>query len=458
MAEGKKKLLLIQPSEQVTTASLRKSKWNSLPWLGLGYVAALTPKDWDVELIDENVEEFKFRQADLVGITGFTCTISRAYRIASIYREAKIPVVMGGIHVSMLPHEAARYANSIVIGEAEGVWGDVIADFEKGSLKTFYTAPLTSLEHMVVPRRDFFGKSYHFATVQTSRGCPFNCEYCSVTRFNGNVYRQRPVDEVLSELANIPQRRIFFVDDNMFGYGKQAEERAVSLFKGMIQKRMNKLWFAQTSINFAENDEALDLAVKSGCRGVFIGFESILEDSLVTMGKKINMSSGVHNYGNVIRKLHEAGIIVLAGMMIAIDGEGEDTFVRTYNFLKHSKVDALQLAITTPWPGTALYGRLEKDGRIAKIDYPEDWKDYSGLSLVLKHDKLSERTLYDGFHYIVRTFYSRMNILKRIFSILMTSRKLSTTYLSLILNNIYRRTYKLWARDNENSLTNGMRP
>ena len=249
---GKRILVLVNPVNPNKTG-LTVNESSRFPPLGLGIIAALTPDSYQVILIDENIEPFKFIPGDLVGITAFTSSANRAYEIAGIYRKAGIPVVMGGIHASMASEEAGHYADSIVTGEAEGVWRGLLNDFEHGALKPRYEGIAGDLTGSVVPRRELFSPKYLFASVQTSRGCPMDCYFCSVSPFNGRKYRQRPVEEVLDELESIPQDFVFFVDDNILGYGEGAEERAIGLFKGMVMRKMGKSWFCQASINFGDN-------------------------------------------------------------------------------------------------------------------------------------------------------------------------------------------------------------
>ena len=265
------KLLLINPLDKSTCAFS-----NHFPPLSLGYIAALTPPDWEIEFIDENFEEFIPLRADLVAITAMTIQINRAYGICEIYKKMSIPVILGGIHASMVPEEALDYATSVVIGEAENLWEQVIIDFINGKLKRIYkNTSFPSLQKMVIPRRDIFSKKYRFDCIQTSRGCPFNCDFCSVPIFNGRKYRLRPVDEVIDELKTIKKNSVFFVDDNIVGYGKASEERAVALFEEILKSGIKKHWISQASINVANNGSLLKLIKKTGCLGLLIGFESI---------------------------------------------------------------------------------------------------------------------------------------------------------------------------------------
>jgi radical SAM superfamily enzyme YgiQ (UPF0313 family) len=211
------RLVLINPVNPARVG-LTVNKSSRFPPIGLGIVAAVTPSSWDIKLLDENWRPFSYQEADLVGITAFTASANRAYEIASIYRQGGVPVVIGGIHASMCPEEALSFADAVVIGEAEAVWPQVIADVEAGCLQQIYKGGWSDLSGVPSPRRDLFHPGYMFASVQTSRGCPMDCEFCSVTAFNGRRYRRRPLGEVLAELETIPQKMIFFVDDNIIGY------------------------------------------------------------------------------------------------------------------------------------------------------------------------------------------------------------------------------------------------
>lgn len=366
---GKKVLVLVNPVNP-HKGGLTVNASSRFPPLGLGIIAALTPDDYHVILIDENVKAFEFVPCDLVGITAFTSSANRAYEIAAIYRKAGITVVMGGIHASMVSEEAARYADSIVIGEAEGVWRELLSDFEQGRLKRRYEGVAADLSGTVTPRRDLFSSDYLFATVQTSRGCPMDCYFCSVSPFNGRKYRQRPVEEVLDELEHIDQEFIFFVDDNILGYGKGAEERALRLFKGMVERKMKKSWFCQASVNFGDNPELLRWAAKSGCRMVFIGLESADPEELEAMGKSLNLK---RNYERAFRAIHNHGIVVLGAFIYGSDAESPASMARKTEYIQKAPVDVVQTTILTPLPGTRLFAQYESEGRLVYKDFPADW-------------------------------------------------------------------------------------
>jgi len=213
-------LLLINPSGN--SKVLGNIRATAFPPLNLPYLAAVTPGHYRIEVLDENVEPFTYRAADIVGITAYTSSVYRAYQIASIYRRKGIPTVIGGIHASMMPQEALRYCDAVVTGEAENIWPKVLQDFESSRLQRQYAGELTCLDTLPFPRRDILlNPKYRWGSIQTSRGCPMNCSFCSVTAFNGRRFRRRPLDAVIEELRQIPQKMIMITDDNIIGHGEE---------------------------------------------------------------------------------------------------------------------------------------------------------------------------------------------------------------------------------------------
>ena len=350
----KHKLVLINPVNPARTG-LTINEGSRFPPIGLGIVAALTPREWEVELVDENWEPFRYRPADLVGITAFTASARRAYEIAALYRLQGVPVVMGGIHCSMCPQEALQYVDTVVIGEAEGVWAQLLADFEAGDLRSEYHGTWSGLAGAPAPRRDLFNPDYMFASIQTSRGCPLNCEFCSVSAFNGQRYRRRPTAEVLAELETIPQKLLFFVDDNIIGYGKSSRQAALELFKGMVERKLDKLWFCQASINFADDEEVLSWARKAGCQMVFLGLEAEQADALAEVHKKLNLQRGVDAYKQAFERIHHAGIAVLGAFIFGMDGDTSLKLKRRSDYMINKPVDVMQTTFLTPLPGTRLF-------------------------------------------------------------------------------------------------------
>jgi radical SAM superfamily enzyme YgiQ (UPF0313 family) len=371
------KLLLINPRNPV-------SLYGDYLWqpLALGYVAAVTPAHWDVELVDEQVEgarDYHSVEADLVGLTAFTPQAPRAYQIAQQFRDRQIPVVMGGIHASLVSDEAARHADALFIGECETLWPQVVADVEAGRLQPRYDGG-TRGESIVQPSRGIFAKyDYEYVSAQTSRGCPMDCSFCSVTAFNGRLFRMREVDRVIEEIAAIAQRDIIFVDDDLNGFSRKARQRCLDLFRAMIDAKLDKQWITQVTINFGDDDELPKLARESGCAGVFIGLESTDTASL-TLIRKDGMSQrrGVDYYRENVARIRRHGIGVVGSFILGIDTQDMQTIAADIlRFADETGLDALNPTILTPLPGTRDYAKFDAEGRILFKNYPQDWEKYT---------------------------------------------------------------------------------
>ena len=406
--------------------------------LSLGIIAALTPPDWKVKIIDENFRDFRYYDADLVGFTAFSSTVSRAYELADIYRKKGIPTIIGGIHVSMCPDEAAGFVDSVVIGEAESIWPQVISDFENNALKRIYSGSLTDLIQSPKPRRDLFHPGYIFASVQTTRGCPMNCDFCSVTAFNGSQYRYRPIDEVISEMKEIPQKNIFILDDNIVGNNSRAQSRAIELFKAMISHGINKDWIGQASLNVADNEEVLKYAAKSGCRMLFIGIESEREDQLVGANKRLNVKMGVNSYDEVFRKMHKYGIAVIAGFIFGWENDTIERIDHRVKFTRECLADSIQSTLLTPLPGTRLFERMKNEGRLVLNDFPGDWQYYGYESLVFNPATMDREEMQ---HYIFKVFdtvYKPSFLKRRMLKTWWRTGSFITAYWSYMSNWNYR--------------------
>lgn len=415
-----KKLLLINPVSR--RSGLLLSRFSTFAPLGLAYVAGATPSNWQVQIADENMQEFKFEEADLVGITAFTTNINRAYEIARMYRRRNIKTIIGGIHASMLPEEILRYADSVVVGEVEDVWLRVLEDFENNRLEKRYLGPRVNMAELgVKPRRELLHPDYFWHSVQTSRGCPFNCYFCSVSKYLGNEFRQRKVLDVLRELASIKGKYIAFVDDNLVGYSQQSKQRALELFEGMIELKLGKKWWMQTSINAAEDEALVKKAALAGCMFAFIGFETIDKDTLKRMKKGINVKTGVSNYKRVVDTFHKFGIAVYGAFILGNDCESPVYYKQLARFLVRSGIDIIQLTLLTPLPGTELMERLQSEGRIIFQEFPGDWEKYRFSYMVHQPDGVQPSTIYTGNNYIKHQIYSFPNypyrIIKTLFSL-----------------------------------------
>ncbi len=433
----KQKLVLVNPVNPARVG-LTVNKSSRFPPISLGIVAALTPDDWDVEIMDENWEAFTFRQADLVGITAFTASAPRAYEIAAVYRQRGVPVVMGGIHCSMCPQEALDYVDAVVIGEAEGVWPQVIADFEANALRREYRGSWGDLSGMPGPRRDLFHPGYMFASLQTSRGCPMNCEFCSVTAFNGQRYRRRPTGEVLAELESIPQKMLFFVDDNLIGYGQEARRAALELFKGMVERKFDKWWFCQASINFADDDEILSWAAKAGCKMVFLGLEAEEADALQEVEKRLNLQRGVDAYAQAFERIHRAGIAVLGAFIFGMDGDTLQKLKQRTDYMLRNGVDVMQTTYLTPLPGTRLFERYRTEGRLLYTDFPRDWQRYDMTEAIHRPGSMSPGELASAMQMANARMYSWPVLMHKALRTCLSTRDSMATLFAWSSNRNYR--------------------
>jgi len=399
------KLLLIMPgSGRSYWGGVSRSGKAGFARLGLTTVAALTPPEWDVEILDARVSAVDYgADADLVGITGLTSEIPGAYEIADGFRARGVTVVMGGVHVSALPDEALEHADAVVVGEAEAVWEGLLQDFRAGRLRKKYKGGLCEMDGMAVPRRSLLDRSMYgvgFNTLQATRGCPFNCEYCTVTAFFGNKFRVRPVDEVIDEVRGLGAKTFSFMDDNIVGRPRYAKE----LFEKLMPLGLG--WGSQASITMAKDPELLRLYARSGGRYAFIGFESLSQKNLSKMNKGWNTARG---YGEAVRRIHGAGINIVASFVFGLDDDDPGVFQRTYDFIMENHISAAQFHILTPLPGTGTYARLESEGRIRE----RDWARYHTGEVVFEPRSMSAAELLAGYHAMYHRFYSMKNILRR---------------------------------------------
>ncbi len=416
--------------------------------ISLGILANLTPERIKVELIDEKFEEFeeaiaKEKDISLIGITGYTSNIVRAYQIADLARQMKIPVVMGGIHTSFNVDEALQHCDSVVVGEAEGLWEELLQDIENDRLKKIYRhKDKNILIKPVRPKRELFDKyNYRIGGIQTARGCPMNCDFCSVTEFNGFQYRKREIDDIIDEIKQIKQNEILFYDDNIVGRTKEQKEHSVELFKRMVECKARKFWACQASLNVAEDEEVLKWMYKSGCRLMLIGFESTDLKNLKTMKKTTNLSL-FDRYDELIKRIHRNGIGILGAFIIGYPNDSVDTVEHLVNFINKYKIDVFIISYLTPLPGTALFKRMLEKGRIITNKYPEDWTKYDFVHVVFKHDTLSKQELEEiMFKIRNKVTVPFTSILKRFIGTLIETKSISTAFWTLRYNYFYRKQY-----------------
>ncbi len=382
------------------------------PPFGLMYLAAYTPKEVEIRLIDENVERIDFAdRPDLVGITTMTATALRAYEIADRYRALGTKVVLGGIHASMVPDEAQEHADSVVVGEAEAIWPRVTSDADAGCLQPLYRQEsFIDFKRPFLPRRDLVDPKRYWSVsgIQTSRGCPHDCSFCSVTAFNGRRYRAREVDNVLAEVASLSQSNLVrrqvipFVDDNIAAN----PDRAKQLFKALIP--MKVLWGSQACVTFARDEELVGLAAESGCRFLLIGLETLSPRALVEMGKRQNK---VEQYEDALRLLNKYGIHVMGTFLFGFDSDDEAVFSDTLEFAIRNRMALAQFSTLIPYPGTRLHRQLLGENRME----PRFWLDPSWDSrVVFKPKNMSAERLYENTYQVQRGFYSYRSMIKRI--------------------------------------------
>ncbi len=381
---------------------------------GLQIVAALTPDQHQIEIIDETIgQEIDFdKPVDLVGISAVTVQAPRAYAIAQEFQNRGVKVVLGGIHPSFLPEEASQQCDAVCIGEAENVWADILRDAENGNLKKIYQSDqLADLSKSPVPRRNLSPmKEYKFTSfILTSRGCPFDCSFCSVNKLFGNSYRFRPVEDVVAEVQQLKASRgfvpfdfVFFADDNIVGNHNRAKE----LFRALIPLKIK--WVSQASITLAEDDELLSLAKQSGCIGITIGFESISDESL---RKDANKRTGsIEKYKKAIQKIHAHKIWIAGSFVLGFDHDSKDVIENTLKLAEENFIELTEFNVLTPCPGTQIAQTLDAEQRILS----KDWSLYDLEHVVFQPKNMSAQELQAGLGRAFEHVYSLRSILKRV--------------------------------------------
>jgi radical SAM superfamily enzyme YgiQ (UPF0313 family) len=412
-----------------------------VPTLTIPYLAALTPADWDVAFADDNYGEVRTDQpADLVGISVNTMSAVRAYALADAFRARGVPVVLGGWHVTFCPDEAGAHADAVVVGEADDVWQRVLADAARGALAPQYVSRNdTDLARYPSVRRDLLaGRRYATLNlVQATRGCPYRCSFCSVTTVNPK-YRRRPVADVVRELAGLPGRRAFFIDDNLFVHRAYTRE----LFEAMIP--LGKRWIGEASIDLADDPELLDLAVRSGMRGLLVGFESVVPGSIREMNK--HRTNAAERYRAQIHALQRRGVGVMAMFTFGFDHDTPDVFDRTLAFCEESDLFCASFGVLTPFPGTPVFQRLEAEGRIRT----RDWRLYDLQHLVHDLPGWAPGALEAGVRRLEERFYAPAAMARRTLRLRRYPRLLRPA--SLLLHAVVNRQYAATIRQRRRGL------
>ncbi len=398
------KLLLITASSP-QIRQIRRARFLNFQQITMPYLAALAPASWQVSHVDEEAEPVDFdAPADLVGITFHTPSAHHAYAIADRFRARGTCVVLGGPHATLLPEEAAGHADVVIAGEAEETWPRFLADFQSGSYqKIIRAAAIPSLDTAPQARKDLFHRhDYTNGVLFATRGCPNACDFCTLAVMYGRRPRKRPVEQVVAEYTSFPGKVIIFWDDNIAG----DREYAKALFRGIAP--YHKWWSSQASIHAGQDEEFLELAAKSGCKQLFLGLESISQASLDESNKRFNV---VEDYARIIARIHSYGIAVQAGIVFGFDCDTPAIFADTLDFLEETGTQNATFNILTPFPGTALYKKLEAQGRL--ISY--DWDRYnSRADVVFKPRNMTCDELLEGYRLANRRFYSPASIARRL--------------------------------------------
>lgn len=407
------KVLLISPLGR--SKLLGGSFYFRFPFLSLPTVAGATPPGVELRIVDEKVDAIEWsRLPDLVGITAMTPLAPRAYELADRFRSLGVPVVLGGMHASVLPEEALAHADAVVIGEAEGVWPQVIEDARAGKLGGDYRAPEpTNLATTAVrPRRELLSTEKYMPVtfVETSRGCPHACNFCSVTRFFGGKHRTLPVELVVDQLRELKptekrfaiQNCVFFVDDNIIGQ----PEHAAALFEAIRPFRLR--WLGQASVDIAERPDLLKAMAETGCMGLEIGFETIdAASAAMRMGKPVRDPRDVLE---AIELIHSHGIGIQGSFIFGFDHDDPGVFARTARFVDRAKLDAVYVGVLTPYPGTRVHRQLKEEGRLLH----ERWDEYDTAHAVFQPKGMSAAELEAGYRWSLRHLYSWRSMGRRL--------------------------------------------
>ncbi len=417
----------------------QRNKERLKPWLApplnLLTIAALTPGDIEVKVIDEHYENIDFDEAfDLVGITAMTQQAFRAYEIAGEFRKRNVPVVMGGIHAAVLPLEALEHVDTVFIGEAEDTWGIFLEDFKAGSEKqTYRPHHHFDLSKAPVPKYDLLNFTafrdsdsyFNYIPIQATRGCPHDCSFCVVTKLYGGKIRKKSISHVIEEIEYLQNFNkdslILFADDNLFVDKKYAKE----LLKALIPLKIK--YFAQTDISIAEDDELLRLAYQSGCHIAFIGFESLRPDSLGEINKNHWKMKQVAKYTENIKKIQENGIVAFGAFVVGFENDDLDVFDEIGDFTIRNNMPG-QFTLATPIPGSRLYQTLYTEG---KLFNPVFWNECNFYNLVFRHDKISKKEAQKSLIGLYETVFNDENSLKRLMYMKNVYKKLPARWIQI---------------------------
>ncbi len=395
------KILLISPRADI---DFEMPKGLMVPQLALHILEGLTPPEHQAKLIEEENEVLHLNEeCDLVGISFMTANAPRAYHLAQEFKKRGKTVVFGGVHPTILPEEALQYGDSVVIGEAEGVWVQLLEDFQNGGLKTKYHHPKPSLKRYIPKKygKSDQKKSFNVIPVMTTRGCPYDCDFCCVSDLYGKQSRHSPISNVIRDIEESEGKAFIFLDDNIIGKPKYAKE----LFRAL--KPLNIKWGGQASISFVHDTELMKLAAESGCVALFFGVESVSEAQLKTMRKSIKE---IYKIEEAMKRIRDLGILFHASIVFGFDNDTKDIFPETLEFLQRNKVSSTSLNILTPYPGTRIYEQYKSEERLLTTD----WKYYDHSTVTFRPKNMSPDELQAGTLWVKKEFAKMSSILRRL--------------------------------------------
>jgi radical SAM superfamily enzyme YgiQ (UPF0313 family) len=390
-----------------------------LPSLALLILAAATPGEVEVEYVevaDIRAEGSLRLGYDLVALTSYTAMAYEMYELADRYRAAGVPVAIGGLHASFAPEEAKEHADAVCVGEGETLWPEIVADFRRGgvgALRPFYreARPGTyDLSESPMPRFELLlGRRYNRITVQTVRGCPLDCEFCGASKLYGPKYRRKPLEKVLAELRRVKELwgdNAFFelADDNSFANRRWARE-----FLEGVQD-LDLRWFTETDLSIADDDELLGLLARSGCRQILIGFESVNPPSLENIDRANWKFKRLDRYADAIKKIQSYGVTVNGCFIVGNDGDDPSIFETLRDFIERSELLEAQVTILTPFPGTPLLSRLEREGRLL---YERFWDKCTLFDLVFEPKRMKPDELVEGHMWLMGEIYNQEQYTRR---------------------------------------------
>jgi radical SAM superfamily enzyme YgiQ (UPF0313 family) len=396
------KILLVSPKSNFPDARPAALR---IPQLTLPILTGLTPHEHDVLMVEDEYERLPLDEHwDAVGITAVTATAPRAYELACLFRQRGAKVILGGIHPSVLPGEAARYADAVVVGEAEGVWEQILDDVKRNRLREFYYNSQPDISQSPLPvrkrQRSLFGIQSYVTPIMASRGCPYDCEFCCVHSVYGRRQRHLPIEHITEDIRRSGARRVMFLDDNIGG----ARSCAIQLFGALEPLKVE--WYAQASTRFILDDEMFSTAVRSGLKALFVGVESIEPEARKIMPKSLPT---IELLEDAIRRCRHAGVVFHASLIFGRDEDTPRVFERTLDFLMQNAVPSISPCVLTPYPGTPLFKRLKQEGRILHTN----WGYYDHTTVCYRPKHMTPEELAEKYLDFRNRFFSYSSMIRR---------------------------------------------